>query len=304
MPQLLESAVTGGPLLKGATGRIEVTVYKDGTVTVTDDDPATPTVTITRADGTVLQTAQSTTKVSDGAYRYDLTPTECARVDKLTVALTGTWESATQVFTHTVEIRGGHLFTIAEARAFRSADGSTGALNDTTKYPAAAIVAERDRITDLLEDWTEVSWVPRHHRESLPGPGVKTLNLPDYEINTLIAATIGTVDQTVGDIIIDTAIGQLIHTTTTWTAYTSDDPHNIDVEYEHGYTGLPSGVTRIALLLLVDRLQKNTIPDRALSWNDDLGTIRLVTEGGPRSNVTRIPEVNQWIEEHSRMPLI
>lgn len=301
MPQILEAAVTGGPLLKGATGRIEITIYKDGEAT---DATGTPTVTITRADGTALKTDENTTKVSVGVYRYDLTPAECVRVDTLTVALTGTWEGASQTFTHTVEIRGGHLFTIAEARAFRSSDGSTGALNDATTYPASAIVAERDRITDLLEDWTEVSWVPRHHRESVAGSGSQALSLPNYQVNDLIAASIDGVAQTVADITIDEAIGQLLHTTSTWTAGTSTDLFNIDVEYEHGHTGLPSGVTRIALLLLVDRLQKNIIPDRALSYSDALGTTRLVTEGGPRSNVTRIPEVNQWVDEHSRMPLI
>ena len=41
------------------------------------------------------------------------------------------------------------------------------------------------------------------------------------------------------------------------------------------------------------------IPDRATSFNDELGNISLVTQGGGFKNPTRLPEVNQWIEENS-----
>lgn len=302
MPQIYESAVTGGPLLKGSTGRIEITVYKDGTATATDNDPTTPTVTVTRADGTVLVTAQSTTKTSAGVYYYTLTPTQCSRVDTLTVALTGTWGSAAQTFTHTLEVQGPPLFTIAQARAFQSPDGTTGALNDATKYPAADLLTERNRVAALLEEWTGVSWIPRHHRESIPGQGGYILDLPHLEVQELIAASIGGVAQTVADITVERSPGWLHHTGSTWTPGTITDPLNVTVEYEHGYTGLPYGVTRIALLLTVDRLVKNPIPARALSYTDDTGgSIRLVTEGGPADNPSRIPEVNEWVRAHSRI---
>jgi hypothetical protein len=136
MPQLFESAVTGGSLLKGVAGRVEVTVYKDGTAQAAT---GTPTVTITRADGTALYTDEATTESAGVAY-LDVTATDTSRVDTWTVALTGVWSGTTATFTHTVEVAGRRLFTLAQARTFDSADGSTGTMSSTTTYPAATIL--------------------------------------------------------------------------------------------------------------------------------------------------------------------
>ena len=56
---------------------------------------------------------------------------------------------------------------------------------------------------------------------------------------------------------------------------------------------------RIALNCLLIVSSATNIPDRATSFNDELGNISLVTQGGGFKNPTRIPEVNQWIEENS-----
>ena len=79
----------------------------------------------------------------------------------------------------------------------------------------------------------------------------------------------------------------------------SDYPMPVVIEYEHGWDYLRNGVDRVGLKLLLDRLISTNIPDRATSFNDELGNISLVTQGGGFKNPTRIPEVNQWIEENS-----
>ena len=80
---------------------------------------------------------------------------------------------------------------------------------------------------------------------------------------------------------------------------TAEFPLPVVIEYEYGWDYIRNGVDRIGLKLLVDRIVASNIPDRATSFNDELGNIALVTQGGGFKNPTRIPEVNQWIEENS-----
>lgn len=296
MPRITESRLTGGHLLKNTVGRIELTVYVDGTATATDNDPTTPTVTVTRADGTALASAQSTTADGTGVYYYELTPTQCNRVDTLTVALVGTWGGTEQTFTHTVEVRGAHLFTLAEARSFDSS-----AMSNTSTYPALAILEERERITELLESWTNVSWVPRHYRATFPGTGGRDIRADHWQVTELIAASIGGTSVTVSDVTLSQEAGILHHETGVWTAGTPSNPRNVVLEYQHGYDRA-YGVTRIALLLLRDRLVKSAVPEGALSSVGDFGSISYVQAGGPMGNVSRLPEVNQWVNDHAWRP--
>ena len=80
---------------------------------------------------------------------------------------------------------------------------------------------------------------------------------------------------------------------------TAEFPLPVVIEYEYGWDYIRNGVDRIGLKLLIDRIVASNIPDRATSFNDELGNIALVTQGGGFKNPTRIPEVNQWIDENS-----
>ena len=292
MPQVIESRLTGGPLLKNTTGRIEVTVYVDGTATAADS--GTPTITVTRSDGTALATAQNVTTSVAGVLYYDLTPAQCNRLDTLTAEITGTWSAGTQVFTHTVEVRGAHLFTVAEARAFDAA-----ALASTSTYPTGAILDERERIAAVLEEWTGISWIPRHERVTLPGTGSPDLALPHRFVTQVIAATIGTTSVSTTDITIKETPGVLTYEAASgWTKPQASNPQNVTVEYVHGRDPRYTGADRIALLLLRDRLVKSDIPESALSVAGEYGSISLVQPGGPMRNVSRIPEVNAWVALH------
>lgn len=295
MPQLVEARYTGGRGLKGATVRLEVTVYVDGAATTAT---GTPTYTVTRADGTALVTAQNATAAAAGVYYYDLTPAQAVRVDKLTVVLAGTWVSAAQTFTFETEIVGEPLFTLSEARAF-----DASALVTAATYPAATILEARDQITDQLEEWTWVSWIGRHARYDLAGSGTSRLTVSHHAIQNLIAASIDNAAQTVSDVAVARFAPLLEHKTTIWASPSTSDPLNVTVEYEHGRRGRPQGVSRIALLLLRDRLVKSDIPDSAIQYQGDKGAMQLVREGGPMHNVTRIPEVNAWIAANRLIPV-
>jgi hypothetical protein len=121
-------------ILQSAPFTASETFYEDGVIV----DPGTVTVGVTRADGTVLIAAGTATAGSGAAARtYALTIANTALLDTLTV----TWTSATKgVRTSTIEVVGGFLFTLSQARAHRRA-GDRGRVRDGTRPP----VRPRDR---------------------------------------------------------------------------------------------------------------------------------------------------------------
>jgi len=273
------------------TGPITLTKiwYEDGAQV----DGGDVNVVIVDASGDVVQASTSATKTgseSSTSYTYSLAIQ--TTVNRLTVTWTRVDTGA--VLTDTVEVVGDRLFSLTDARAF---DG--GALASTSLYTNATILQARDEITDLLEDWTGVSWIRRHARYDLPGSGTSKLRLRDFFPTQVIAASIDGTAQTVGDIVIAGHGPFLLHTTSTWSAPTATDPLNVTVEYEYGRQDAPDGVNRVGLLLLRDRLVPSAIPDAAISFQDEGGAYQMVREGGPMRNITRIPEVNAWLTAHT-----
>lgn len=257
------------------------------------------TVTVTRADGTVVVTGAATTAAAGytGRYTYTLSAAVLATLDYLTLV----WTDAGDGSTHTtyVEVVGGYMFTVAEAR------GSDPSLRDQAKYPTPDIVAARREVEDECEHLTGVAWVPRFARERLSGSGGAALILPHQQIRTV---------RTVRD----------YSDATTYTSYTSDDLADLDladsgvvtrrlrgywafgatnlvVEYEHGYDAPPADLKRAALIRLRTRLnEKNrAIPDRAIREvvGDDGRTFRLSI---PAAERVGIPEVDAIYERYSR----
>ena len=91
-------------------------------------------------------------------------------MNKLYAVWTGTWESVSQKLRTNHEILGFPIFTEAQARSF---DVSQLAASD---YSDADILNERQNITELLEQWTGVSWTPRFNRVQLAGEGDRIIS--------------------------------------------------------------------------------------------------------------------------------
>jgi hypothetical protein len=301
---ILNFTATPARFIKDTAVTITLTAYSDGTAT----DVGTITLGIVDAAGNTVLSAGTavTSDGGDGTYTYDLAAH--TQVDQLIV--TWTESGGDPVFVSYHESVGAHLVTEAQIRA---ADPK---LADATAYPDATLVAERDRVTDLLEQWTGRSFIPRYRYVKTRGEGGRLLSLHSpqvslggsggqgaaYDPTTVISATIGGTAQTVGNITV-TRDG-LYHTTRSWSTPTGSDPLNVTVEYEYGAPSLVDGVDRIALILIRNRLVKTAIDDRTISLAGEFGTQRFVTEGGPMNNPTRWPEANQWISEHSvRVPI-
>ena len=278
-------------IYKDSLGRIYVNAYIDGTLT---NASGSVTVTVTDEAGATVINSQSATKESTGVYYYDLGISNTADVKKLYAVWTGTWESVSQKLRTNHEVMGFPLFTEAQARSF-----DISQLDSASDYPDATILEERAKITDLLEQWTGVSWTPKYNLVKMKGEKDRMISLPNFHINKLISVKILGETIATTNFEIDKGAGFIHRIDGSFPEPTSAYPLPIVVEYEYGWDYIRNGVDRIALKLLLDRIISSNIPDRATSFNDEIGNISLVTQGGNFKNPTRIPEVNQWIDENS-----
>jgi hypothetical protein len=281
-------------VLQNTQADAKVTFYDANGVAV--DATGTPTVTITRATGTALVTNAATTKVTGttGVYKYPLSPTQTALLDFLTLAWTAVIGAASQIFTTHVEVVGGFLFTIADARA-------TPPLESTTTYPTDKIVRTRTLVETALEDACGVAFVPRYALGTVDPPSGRTLVTPRWPLISLRSVESrsgsGWAAQTVTDY---TASRSGIYSTAWPRSY---EPASLRIGYEHGYPSPPPRVSRAALLLAKRWLIEGPVDDRTTSMATDDGTFTLLTPG-LRGALFDIPEVEATIQEYGvRIPV-
>ena len=278
-------------IFKDSKGRIYVNAYVDGTLT---DASGTVTCTVTDEAGTTILNNQTATSDGTGVYYVDLGISNTTDVNKLYAVWSGTWESVVQKLRTNHEILGFPIFTEADARAF-----DIQQLSSASDYSDTIILEERASITDLLEQWTGVSWTSKYNLVKMVGDASRVISVPNFHITKLISVKILGETIATSNFEIDENAGFIHRKDGNFPEPTSEFPLPIVIEYEFGWNYIRNGVDRIALKLLLDRIISTNIPDRATSFNDELGNISLVTQGGGFKNPTRIPEVNQWIFENS-----
>jgi len=270
-------------LLKNTQNEISVVFsagYADGAVTVT----------ITKADGTVLVTATATRdNTVAGRYTYGLAPQP--DVIAATVRWAGAWGGVAQSLDFPLEVVGAHLFTIAEARAF-----GDKALQSSSTYPDAAIIDARERITDWFQAICSVAFVPRYGRVVLDGSGTCSLWLPHSAVTRVFSVTENGVALNLSDVYVY-SVGRLERRTSWFREY-----QNIVAAYEHGFSAPPDDITRAALMVARYDLTSNQLADRFISFQNDLGVIRQAVPGAKYP--TGIPIVDAVLARYSRsMPL-
>jgi hypothetical protein len=256
--------------------------------TATDPTGNTTTVTLTRADGTAFATDAATTRTGTGVYTYTLTPQ--AALELFTVEWKATFSGQTTKVLTYAEIVGGHLFTESQARAFKV--GNTAVLT-AALYSDSELAEARDRITDLLERRTGISWVPRFGRFSFNGNGAYEVQLPHRNIISLQSVSIGGTAQTIGNYDVDPDTGIVYAKASTFTAATYSTPRNVVIEYEYGKQHIEDGVDRIALRWLMATVVRNNTPDRAMTVTNEIGNMTLAP-----FNPSGDPEVDAWCAAH------
>lgn len=271
-------------IAQGRSATLSQTIYVDGTAT--NPAPDSATVTITRADGTALVTSQAATDGGVGIFTYTLTPAQTTLLDTLTVAWTFTYGGQSQAITSYVEVAGGFLFTIAQARTVKP-------LDNTTLYTVAKIAEARTLAEQALEDACGVAFVPRYRRETVDGNGRDTLLLKPRP-RSIRSLTVGGTAVTGTDLtaIVVKPTGEL-YRAAGWTLGNG----NVVIGYEHGHDLPPLRVGRACLLLAKLFLVDGPFDDRATSISTEDGTFSLVTPG-LRGSAFGIPEVDAVVQRY------
>lgn len=272
-------------IVQGLSATLQHTFYSDGVAT--NPSPDSATVTITRHDGTAIVTAQAAIEGGTGIVSYTVTPTHTALLDTWTVAWTATFGGQAQTFTDVVEVAGGVLFTLVQARALKP-------LDSLTAYPTAAIVEARTMVETALEEACGVAFVPRYGKALFSGSGSSTMLLPP-RIRSIRGASLDGV--AIGQTGVDTMrvlpTGEAYYPGL-WTSGFA----NYELAFEHGYDYPPPRVSQAALLWAKNFLVKGPIDDRTTSVVSEDGTFALSTPG-MRGAMVGIPEVDAVIQQYS-----
>ncbi len=205
-----------------------------------NDVPADATgsvaVTVTRADGTTLRIGTAASTTVTGQYHFQLTPTDTAELNMLTLLWSATIAGAVQEITTHVEVRGARLFSIAQARRLRP-------LDNTTAFPVSRLVEARTAAEIALERHLEVAFAPTYFRAVLDGRDRTDLILPVTRPLTITAATVDGTTIDLDDLQLQ-SIGR-IYREAGWTAGRG----NVVITGTHGYAIPPPGVSRACLAL-------------------------------------------------------
>jgi len=272
-------------IIQGQSAVLRYTFYVDGVATNPSPDAAT--VTITRDDGTDVVTASPATEAGTGVVTFPVTPLMTAELDRWTVKWTATVDGQSQTFTEIVEVAGGVLFTVAQARALKP-------LNDTAKYSTADILDARTMVETALEDACGVAFVPRYDRRVFSGSGKTTMLLPP---RTRVIRSVSNDGVAVGVSGLESMrflpTGELYYPSVWTWGY-----GNLEIAFEHGHDFPPPRVVQAALLYAKNFLVKGPIDDRTTSVSSEDGTFALSTPG-MRGATVGIPEVDAVINQYS-----
>lgn len=256
--------------------------YVDETPT---DATGAVTYSVKRLDGTVVASGSASGPAPTGTYTFTV-PAQ-TQVDTLTVDWTGLVAGATVTARDIVEIVGGYLFGLAEARAQPPA-------LDTIKWPTAKLAQKRIGVETECEEICGQAFVPRFARVQFTLDGdtrgttlVNKLTLPHIGVRTLRACTVDGVTQSVAGLTVSQS-GVLRGLT--WAGVATGT--SVIVEYEYGMDYPPEDLKDAAMLRLRSRLSAGDtgVPQRALSFSvADGGVYRLSTPSGKK---TGIPDVD------------
>lgn len=261
-----------------------------------EGEPVAPagaiTIGVTRANGSTLVAAgTATTAVTGetGLYRYSLTAAQTATIDRLTV----TWTDAGDLSAHTttVDIIGGHLFTLPEAR---ESDPEIG-----DRYDTAQLVDARADVTEEVEWICDRAFTRRYRRITVDGSGERELWLPDNDLRSIRAVSIDGTALTADELAeLEVAEDHAVRMPAgdVWEWGTA----NIVIGYEYGLDRPYRHLKRAVLRRLRHHLHsaKSGVPDRATRFSmGDGGTFELDTATRFR---TGIPDVDAVYGRYSK----
>lgn len=269
-------------VLRTAQVVLSHTFYVDETATSAS---GSVTYAIKRLDGSSVASGSAAGPITVGVYQVTV-PAQ-SQLDTLTVDWTGTVAGASVTARDIVEVVGGFLFGLAEARAIPP-------VLDSTRYPTARLAQKRISVEQECEEICGQSFVPRFARVSVTATGQVGLPLPNVRVRALRAVTVDGAAQAISGLQV-TQSGVI-----TGAYWPSRYPYSTAIiEYEHGWEYPPEDLREAAMLRLRSRLAQGDtgIPQRALSFSStDGGVYRLST---PSQQRTGIPDVDGVYERYT-----
>lgn len=254
-----------------------------------DEVATAPTGTLTavvkRLDGT---------SIVGSPFTYTVTGTSCSftlpgqdLVDSLTLDWNGTVGGEPVTVRDHIEIVGGFLFNLGDARHQLGLDANT--------YPTSLLAAKRTEIEQEFEKICHQAFVPRFSRRSLTGRDTPRLGTPDMMLRGVRAATVaGTVLDAPALAAITVSDHGILTREAGWSGA-------VTVEYEHGRDYPPSEISTAGILRLQSRLGmvNSAIPTSAISFTvAEGGVYRLST---PSKQRTGQPAVDGVLERYTLM---
>jgi hypothetical protein len=269
------------------TSKVTVThVFKADEVPT--DAAGNVTATVLRLDGTSVASGTATHGAAgSGAYSWDVTR---AVLDSLTLDFSGSVGGSTVTARDYVEVVGGFLFDLGDARSD---------LGIPASVTSAKLAQKRIEVEQECERICRRAFVPRFAREVLSGNGTERLALKNTEIRTIRSVIVNGTAVTGTDL---TAINYSDSGVLTrpdgvlWPAGVK----NVVVEVEHGWDYPPEDLRDAAMLRLRSMLPRarSGVPDRATSFvNDNGATYRLSL---PTKDTTGIPDVDGTYAKYAR----
>lgn len=242
-----------------------------------DGEPAdlsgTVTVSITRADGTSVQTGTATAGAAAGSYTFALSDAAVGTLDVLTV----TWSTGGIVrATSHVRVVGGFLFNLADLSQQPG----------TAKLDRAMMLELRDAVTDVFERFTKHSFVPAYDVEVRPGSGSVVLHRSPVRSVRRIVDSVGNVVSITGiEVLEEAAIVRCI-------------PADglLAVGFEHGDSAPSAEARRLAVVTAADMATRDwsVISSRTRSQTNDLGVTQQFSYAG-KDHPTGIDEVDAFL---------
>lgn len=286
-------------VLRGAAVAVTHTFEVDEALV---DAGGTVTVSTSRLDGTAVAagTGNATDAPGVGAYSFTLPggPTSPAsatwQYDTLVMSWTGSFGAAVFTATDHIEIVGGYLFGLSEARALDPP------LSSVT-YPTATLAARRLEVEQECETICGQAFVPRFARETLSGNGTDRLGTSYSMLRAVRSVAVSGVAWT-APVLATVAVSDSGMLRLPLGGVWPEGAGNIVVELEHGWDYPPEEIRTAAMTRLRSRLTPTSsgVPDRAISWNtQDGGTFRISMPG---KQSTGVPAVDAAYERYTRHP--
>jgi hypothetical protein len=259
-------------------------------------DPGTVTVSVARADGSVLVAPGAATATSGSERTYTLSGGLNTLLDQLTVTWTA---AAATIGTTVIDVVGGVFFTVDEIRA------AVPILANATDDTAATLIQARAEVEALFERAVggTLSFVPRFDTATMYHRGERMLRLPHYFLRRVRWARYWYSTDTYT--VVDPVQLATIQPNEAGLALLYDDTDSwptgrLVVGYEHGMDAPPPDVKHQAFAAVRRQVSqfRSAVDSRAISYTGPNGEVQRFPTPGLGPWVTGVPEIDEVLKSY------